>query len=253
MIESAIESLARSGRIVRIRELCLGYMRPGRAALSGAAAGLFVTWTSYLWYVALVALSLLLRLVSGQTLNLGPPPEFRFFAAGEAATVAALVQGAVLALVRRWSIRRGRFILIQVGPVAQLRAGWHAPLAAVFFVADVLLFSDWPSRYPPGFARLALGSGAIAAVIGWETLHDWTLPFFGAPGERRRAVIEYDLKEALIHDETAVRWRVESLRFEPKEGVAILRGEFPDERARARAKEVAMRVRGVKEVRLEQL
>lgn len=253
MIESAIESLARSGRTVRIRELSLGYMRPIRAALSGAVAALLITWISYLWYPLLLALSLLLRMLSGQTIDPGSPPEFRFFAVGYTATGAVLLQGAILALVRRWSIRRGCLILLDVGPVVQIRAGWHAPLTAALFLANVLLFSDWTTRYPQGFAYVTLGAGAVAVVIAWETLHDWTLPLFVAGRERRRAAIEYDLKEALTQDETAFHWRVKSLRFDPDARIAVLQGDFPDEKAKARAKEVALRVRGVHDVQLEQI
>jgi hypothetical protein len=253
VIESAIESLARSGRVVRIRELSLGYMRPVRAACSGAFTALALTWTVYLWYPLLWLLSHFLGLVANQRIGLGPPPEFHVFPAGLPASVVIAGAGALLALIRRWSIRRGRLIVVEVGAIAQIRAGWHAPVALLGFVGIALLFADGLDRLPGGFRYLALAAGSIVALIAWEVLHDIVMPLFATPKERRRAAVEFDLKEALAQDETALRWRVERLWFDPDSRVAVLQGDFPDPRARNRAREVALRVSGVEDVRLEQI
>lgn len=63
-------------------------------------------------------------------------------------------------------------------------------------------------------------------------------------------MIEYDLKEALAQDETAVRWQVHHIRYDAGSQSAVLTGEFPSPEAHKRVEEVALRVKGVRAVRL---
>ncbi len=157
-------------------------------------------------------------------------------------------------MIRRWSIRRGRLIVVEVGAIAQIRAGWRAPRSPFWGLwASRCCLPTGSIACPGAFVYLALAAGSIVALIAWEVLHDIVMPLFATPKERRRAAVEFDLKEALAQDETALRWRVERLWFDPDSRVAVLQGDFPDPRARNRAREVALRVRGVEDVRLEQI
>ena len=250
VLERAIESLARSGRLVRLREIRLGYMPAWRAALSGALAALLLTYGKYYWYGATALINVGLRWIGNRTLSVGPPPPFEFFVYGVSATLWFLAAGALLGLVRRWSVRKGRFLVVAIGPVAELRAGWHVPLGIACAALLALGLSGALHTLPPAFAYLTLGVGSVAAIVLWEVAHDLILPALLTQHERERAVVEYDLKEALAQDETAVRWRVDRVRFDARTGLAVLFGEFPTPEAKKRVHQLAMRVKGVRDTQL---
>lgn len=250
MLESAIESLARSGRLVRLREIGLGYMPAHRAALSGAVAALLLTYGRYYWYAVNALFALGLRWIGNRTLDAGPAPAFELFVYGGSVTACVLLAGAALALTRRWSIRRGRFLVIQVGPIAQLRAGWHVPLGICMAGAMTIAFSATFASLPTSLGYLVMAVGCIVAIILWETVHDLLLTLFMGRAEKERSVIEYDLKEAFAQDETVVRWQVDHVRFDSASKCAVLTGEFPSPEAVKRVHQVAMRVKGVQQVQL---
>lgn len=250
MIETAIESLARSGRLVRIREISLGYAHPVKTALTGAVAAFALTWIRYFWYVGILIGSYGLRLLANRAVDIGPPPVLRLFVYGMVPSLAIAVGGSLLALARRWSIRKGRFLVIDVGPLVQVRAGWHVPVGLAVSATLFLTFSSLFESLPKSLAYIVVIGGSILAVIGWEMLHDLAMLLSLSPKERKRAAIEYDLKEALAMDETATGWHVDRAQYDSARECAVLRGEFPNEKGRARVREVALRVRGVKEVRL---
>ncbi len=250
MLESAIESLARSGRLVRLRELGLGYMPSYRAALSGAIAALLFTYGKYYWYAINALFAFGLRWIGNRTLDAGPPPPFELFVYGELVTAFVLVAGAALALIRRWSIRKGRFLVIQVGPIAQLRAGWHVPVGVAVTAVLTLTFNQSFASMPTSLSYLMMSIGSLIAIVIWESIHDALLTFFLSPREKEKAVVEFDLKEAFAQDETAVRWQVNKVRFDSRSKCAVLIGEFPSREAEKRVTQVAMRVKGVETVEL---
>lgn len=250
MFESIIESLARSGRGVRIKELAVGYLDPLRTALSGAAAGLCIAWGRYIVYAALVIWSKILTYVASYRLEVHPP-EFKLFPYGVAPTLAILLCGSLLALLRRWSIRKGRFILLDVGSIVQFRAGWHIPagvalLGAAFFAAQRPVLSTLPQEVAYTLAVLA----AVILPILWEVAHDALVWLILVRSEKERAAIEFDLREAIAQDQGAARFRVDRLLFDTQTRRAILIGEFSAPGAAARAGEVARKVRGVHGVEL---
>lgn len=253
VLERAIESLARSGRLVRVREVRIGYMPPWRAALSGALAALLLTYGTYYWYALNTLTNLGLRWLANRAVDIGPPPPFKLFVYGPAVTAALLVAGSLLALVRRWSVRHGRFLIINMGPVAQLRAGWHVPVGVACAALLGPVFSYTFHTLPTSLAYLVLAVGSISSVILWEIAHDIVLPLFLTRAERLRALVELDLKEAFAQDETAVRWRVERVRFDARSGKAILYGEFRTPEAQRRVQQVALRVKGVRDTELVEI
>lgn len=250
MIESIIESLARSGRSVRIKELAIGYLDPLRTALSGVAAGLFIAWGRYVVYAAMALWAKLLQYIASYRLVVHPP-ELRLFPYGAGPTLAILACGAAMALIRRASIRRGRFLLLDIGSIVQFRAGWHIPAGAIllggaFFVAQRPALSALPAEVAYSLAAVA----AVALPIVWEVVHDGLVWLVLERAEKERAVIEFDLKEAIAQDQGAERYRVERVRFDTQTRRAILVGEFSAPGAAARAGAVARKVRGVCDVEL---
>lgn len=250
VIETAIESLARSGRLVRIREMGLGYMPVVRAALCGAVAALLLTYGKYYWWALNTVFTLGFRWIGNRAVPLEPPPPFDLFVFSIPVTLGLLAAGALLSVVRRWSVRHGRLLVIQVGPIAQLRAGWHVPLGFLLTAALVFAFGSPMQTFSTSLGYLVLAVTSLVLVIAWEMVHDLLIPVFLHSKERARAMIEYDLKEALAQDETAVRWQVHHIRYDAGSQSAVLTGEFPSPEAHKRVEEVALRVKGVRAVRL---
>ena len=253
MIESIIESLARSGRSVRIKELAIGYLDPLRTLLSGAAAGLLIAWGRYVVYAAMALWAKLLSYTASYRLVVHPP-ELRLFPYGAWPTLAIVACGAVLALLRRWSIRRGRFLLLDIGSIVQFRAGWHVPagvalLGGAFFVAQRPALAALPHEVAYFLAALA----ALILPVVWEVVHDGLVWLVLNRSEKDRAAIEFDLKEAIAQDQGAERYRVERVRFDTQTRRAVLIGEFSTPAAAARAGAVARKVRGVSDVELVEL
>lgn len=250
MLETAIESLARSGRHVRIKEITLAYIPPSRAMLSGAMAALLLTYVRYYWWALTSLVTMFLGLIGNQKFIVSPPPDFQLFVYGPVATICFLFSGALLAFVRRWTVRQGRFIILQAGAIAEFRAGWHVPIGMFVIVLLTLGLSRTFYTLPTSLGYLALAAASLLGVIAWEIAHDLILPLFASPSERTRAAIEYDLKEAFAQDETAVPWRLDRVKFDPTAACAQLEGEFPTDQSKKHAEQIARRVKGVTSVQL---